>query len=79
MAYSESEVVSSGPLYESAQIKDQEIIFFFLRGWLGIGNQAGGSLEGFSMTGEDEIFSWAETKIIAPDKVWSGVRGAKFC
>jgi sialate O-acetylesterase len=71
VAYHDSSVVSSGPLYESMEISDKSIILTFKS--VGSGLFTNCFLEGFQIAGTDGQFVWANAVVISKNKVrvWS--------
>jgi sialate O-acetylesterase len=71
VAYGDSSVVSSGPLYESMSIHDNSIHLEFEA--VGSGLYANSLLNGFQIAGEDGSFVWARAVVLNKNtvKVWS--------
>ena len=71
IAYHDSTIVSSGPLYESMKISGNSIILTFSS--TGSGLYANSLLEGFQISGEDGHFVWANAVVLSKNevKVWS--------
>lgn len=71
LAY-EEEVVYSGPLYQSHEIKDDQVIISFSHVGSGLVTDDGEPLSEFAIAGTDKKFVWANAKIEG-DKVivWS--------
>ncbi|MEQ1796566.1 MAG: sialate O-acetylesterase [Lacibacter sp.] len=71
LAYNE-QLVYSGPVYQSAQIKENKIIISFQHTGSGLVTNDGEELSEFSIAGADKKFVWAKAKIEG-DKiiVWS--------
>lgn len=71
VAYGNYEIVSSGPLYKSMEVKDGSIVLTFES--LGSGIYANSLLEGFQIAGDDGNFVWAKAVVINKNtlKVWS--------
>jgi len=71
VAYNDSTVVSSGPLYESMEISDNSIILTFKS--VGSGLFTNCLLDGFQIAGTDGKFEWANAVVISTNKVkvWS--------
>jgi Domain of unknown function (DUF303). len=71
VAYNDTETVSSGPLYESMEIKDGSIILTFSS--VGSGLYTNLNLEGFAIAGEDKKYVWANAVALSDNtiKVWS--------
>ena len=72
IAYGEKDVVSSGPLYQSAKIDGNKIIVNFTDIGSGLTTNDGEELNYFAIAGADKKFVWAKAKIEG-DKVvvWS--------
>jgi sialate O-acetylesterase len=56
-------VVYSGPLYESMEIKDNKIVLRFNHVGGGLVAKDGGPLKGFAIAGQDRKFVWADARI----------------
>jgi len=71
VAYHDSSVISSGPLYESMEISDNSIILTFKS--VGSGLFANSLLDGFQIAGSDGKFEWANAVVLSSNKVkvWS--------
>jgi sialate O-acetylesterase len=71
VAYNDAEVVSSGPLYESAEIKGNSMVLTFSS--VGSGLYANSLLQGFQIAGEDGVFVWANAVVLTKNtvRVWS--------
>jgi sialate O-acetylesterase len=71
VAYNDSSVVSSGPLYESMEISGNSIILTFKM--VGKGLYANSLLDGFQIAGADGRFVWANAVVLTKNKVkvWS--------
>ncbi len=71
LAYDE-DVVYSGPLYKSAEIKGNQMVLSFNHKGSGLVAQGDGELKYFAIAGEDRQFVWAQAEIRG-DKVvvWS--------
>ncbi len=63
LAYGEKNLVSSGPLYKSAQIKDGKVIISFTHTGSGLMVKGGGDLKEFAIAGPDHNYVWANAKI----------------
>ncbi|WP_256009609.1 sialate O-acetylesterase [Desertivirga xinjiangensis] len=66
VAYGDSTVISSGPVYRSMSISKNKIDLYFDK----VGDQSGdelearnGALKHFAIAGEDKVFHWAKAKI----------------
>ncbi|WP_161888734.1 sialate O-acetylesterase [Pontibacter russatus] len=72
LAYGEKDIVSSGPLYQSAKIEGNKIVISFTNTGSGLAAKDGEPLSWFAIAGEDKKFVWAQAKIEG-DKVvvWS--------
>ena len=57
------DIVYSGPLYKSSQIKDNQIIISLSHVGSGLVTNDGQALDGFEIAGEDKNFVWAQAKI----------------
>lgn len=70
VAYGDTSVVSSGPLYKSMKIEGESIILTF--NLVGKGLYANSLLEGFQIAGEDGHFVWANAVVLSKNtvKVW---------
>lgn len=68
IAYNEKEVVESGPIYKSMEVKDGKIILTFSNIGSGLISIDGSELKEFAIAGEDNKFLWANA-IIENDKV----------
>ena len=71
----DKKVVCSGPLYRSADVKDNKIILRFDHIGGGLVAKDGGPLKGFAIAGKDQRFVWADARIegdtvvVSSDKV----------
>jgi sialate O-acetylesterase len=63
IAYRDTKVVSSGPLYKSMKIQGNKIIITFTNTGSGLKVNGGGELKYFSIAGADGKFRWAKAKI----------------
>jgi sialate O-acetylesterase len=72
IAYNDMDVISSGPIYQSMEIKGDSIILTFSDTGSGLMVKGGGELKHFAIAGQDKKFVWATAKIV-DDKVivWS--------
>ena len=72
LIYGDKEVVSSGPLYESAKMDGNKIILSFTNTGSGLTSSDGEELNWFAIAGADKEFVWAKARIEG-DKVvvWS--------
>ncbi len=57
------DIVYSGPLYESMDIKDGKVVLHFDHVDGGLLAQGGAPLQGFAVAGEDRKFVWADAQI----------------
>ena len=72
IAYGEKDVVSSGPLYQSAKIDGNKIIVNFTDIGSGLTTNDGEELNYFAIAGADKKFVWAKAKIEGDNVVvWS--------
>jgi sialate O-acetylesterase len=72
IAYDDVDVVSSGPIYRSMEIKGDSIILTFSDTGTGLMVKGEGELKHFAIAGQDEKFVWAEAKITGNKViVWS--------
>ena len=73
IAYHDSTIVSSGPLYESMKILGNSIILTFNS--VGSGLYTNSLLEGFQIAGEDGHFVWANAVTLSKNqvKVWNDI------
>ncbi len=71
VAYHDSTIVSSGPLYESMKISDSSIILTFKS--VGSGLYTNSLLDGFQIAGDNGHFVWANAVVLSRNKVrvWS--------
>lgn len=71
VAYGDTTIVSSGPLYQSMKVDDGSILLTFLS--VGKGLYANSLLEGFQIAGDDGQFVWAKAVVMSENtvKVWS--------
>ena len=71
VAYHDSSVISSGPLYESMEVSGNNIILTFKS--VGSGLYANNLLDGFQIAGTDGHFVWAHAVVLSKNKVkvWS--------
>jgi sialate O-acetylesterase len=67
VAYHDSTVISSGPLYESMEIKDNNIILSFSS--VGSGLFTNCLLDGFQIAGDDGRFVWANAVVLSKNKI----------
>jgi sialate O-acetylesterase len=71
VAYGDSNIVSSGPLYQSMKKVNNAIVLTF--GSVGTGLYTNSLLDGFQIAGEDKDFVWAKAVVLGKNvvKVWS--------
>jgi sialate O-acetylesterase len=71
VAYHDSSVVSSGPLYQSMEISGKSVILAFKSSGSGLFTNC--LLEGFQIAGADGLFVWANAVVLSENKVrvWS--------
>ncbi|RKD17993.1 9-O-acetylesterase [Pelobium manganitolerans] len=69
--YGENQLEYSGPIFQSAEIKGQEIIVHFTHTGLGLQAIDGAPLSDFAIAGEDGKFVWANAKIVGNNVVVS--------
>jgi sialate O-acetylesterase len=62
LAYGE-DLVYSGPVYRSMEVRDREIVLSFDHVGGGLAPRGGGDLRGFAVAGEDRQFAWADARI----------------
>jgi sialate O-acetylesterase len=63
LAYSDSSVVYSGPVYQSYQVLDNKMILSFTQTGSGLIAKGGGDLQYFAIAGLDKKFVWAKATI----------------
>ncbi len=63
LAYHDEQIVYSGPIYRSMQIKGKQIILTFTNTGSGLAVKDGGDLKQFAIAGADKKFVWAKAKI----------------
>ena len=68
IAYGDSQVVASGPIYQSAKVEGNKMIISFNSIGSGLMAKGGGELEQFAIAGADGKFVWA-TAVIEGDHV----------
>ncbi|MGA2092613.1 MAG: sialate O-acetylesterase [Sedimentisphaerales bacterium] len=72
VAYGDSNVVYSGPIYQSMKIEGNKIILTFTNTGSGLTAKGGGELKYFAIAGADKKFVWAQAKIDGNNVVvWS--------
>ncbi len=62
-AYNEAEVVASGPVFESIEVKGDSIIISFTHTGGGLKTNDGAGLKHFAIAGPDKNFVWGKAKI----------------
>ena len=67
VAYGDTSVISSGPLYESMKVDRGSIILSFKS--VGLGLYANSLLRGFQIAGDDGRFVWADAVVLSKNKV----------
>ena len=63
IAYGDSSVVASGPIYQSARVDGNKIILSFTGIGSGLMVKGGGELQQFAIAGADRKFVWADARI----------------
>jgi sialate O-acetylesterase len=63
VAYGDTKVVSSGPLYQGMQTSGNKVTLSFTSIGSGLVARGGGPLKGFAIAGQDKKFVWAQAKI----------------
>jgi len=63
------ELVYSGPLFKSSEVKDGAIRVTFDQSGTGLKSRDGGALKRFEIAGADKVWKWAEAKIDGTDSV----------
>jgi sialate O-acetylesterase len=63
LAYSDSNIVYSGPLFRSMKIRNNKAILTFSNTGSGLAVKRGGALKNFAVAGADRKFVWAEARI----------------
>jgi sialate O-acetylesterase len=63
IAYGDSSVVASGPIFRTAQVDGDRIILSFTGIGSGLMVKGGGELQQFAIAGADKKFVWAEARI----------------
>jgi len=62
-AYGEENVLASGPMYQSMEIRGDSIVLCFSETGSGLAVQDGGELKHFAIAGNDRRFVWARARI----------------
>jgi len=71
IAYHDTRLVYSGPLYQSMKRSGQKIVLSFTSAGRGLVAKGGGELKGFSVAGKDGKFVWAKARITGKQvEVW---------
>jgi sialate O-acetylesterase len=73
IAYGDQQIVASGPVYSSMEIKDNTIVLAFTNTGSGLVAK-GGALRQFAIAGADNKFVWADV-VIAGDKIIVQAKG----
>jgi len=68
VAYNETNLVASGPLYQSSEVQGNRVIISFSSVGRGLVAKGGGELSDFAVAGADKKFVWAKA-VIDGDKV----------
>lgn len=63
------ELVYSGPLFKSSEVKDGAIRVTFDQSGTGLKSRDGGALKRFEIAGADKVWKWADAKIDGSDSV----------
>lgn len=63
VAYGDSKVVASGPLYQTMQAAGNKVTLSFASTGAGLVAKGGGPLKGFAVAGPDKKFVWAQARI----------------
>src|SRR5580658_9621167 len=63
IAYGDTSVVASGPIYQSAKVDGNKIILSFMDIGSGLMAKGGGELQQFAVAGADKKFVWADARI----------------
>ncbi|HVU22828.1 MAG TPA: sialate O-acetylesterase, partial [Opitutus sp.] len=73
LAYGDHDLVASGPIFRSQEIKDGKIVLTFDDAGTGLVSSNGEPLSHFAIAGADRKFVWADARIDGADKVvvWS--------
>ena len=75
IAYGEEKLVASGPLYQSAQVKDNAVVIHFTSTGSGLMSIDGEPLHHFAIAGADKKFVWGDaviegnTVVVSSDKI----------
>jgi sialate O-acetylesterase len=62
-AYGDAQIICSGPLFESMEIKERQVIISFTNTGSGLTTVNGQALTGFAIAGPDKKFVWANARI----------------
>ncbi len=71
LAYGDTSVISSGPIFQSARIDGNKVILSFTGTGSGLMVKGGGDLQQFAIAGKDMKFVWADARIDGDDVVVS--------
>ena len=63
------ELIYSGPLFKSSEVKDGAIRVTFDQSGAGLKSRDGGALKRFEIAGADKVWKWADAKIDGTDSV----------
>lgn len=63
VAYNDNQIVYSGPIFRSFEIKKGKAVLSFDHTGSGLTAKGGGALKGFAVAGADRRFVWAEARI----------------
>ena len=63
LVYQDTQLVSTGPIYQSMKIEGQKIMLAFTGIGSGLIARDDGALKGFAIAGSDKKFVWAEASI----------------
>ena len=62
-------IVASGPLYQSSKITGKSMTVIFQYVGKGLESRDGKTLQRFEIAGADQVWHWADAKIVSPDTV----------
>jgi sialate O-acetylesterase len=65
----DKELIYSGPLFKSSEVKDGAIRVTFDQAGTGLKSRDGGALKRFEIAGADKVWKWADAKIDGTDSV----------
>ncbi|PTQ96648.1 sialate O-acetylesterase [Mucilaginibacter yixingensis] len=74
IAYGDTKVVASGPIFQSAQVQDHQIVLSFNSVGGGLIAKGGEPLTQFAIAGEDKKFVWADARIDGDKVIVSSAR-----